>query len=177
MKTSSLTFEIQEIPDGKSTRNVSLEGGSLKLDDDASLLNADVHIEFFRTDQFIRVWFEVNADTELICDRTLRPFTETVLGEYEVMFYPESQEEHETDKGKVKEIDAGHLTLSIEDEVRDTIMLKIPIRKLHPDLIDDDGKPVEFKTQVFGKNVENEDGDDQPIDPRWEKLKKLKKSN
>lgn len=174
MKTSQLTFELQEIPNEKSTRNVSLGEGSLILDDEASLLNANVQIEFFRTDHFIRVWFEVNADTELICDRTLKTFTETVTGNYEVMFYPESPEEHETDRGKVKEIDADHLTLSIEDEVRDTIMLQIPIRKLHPDLIDDDGKPVEFKTQVFGKNVENEDGDDQPIDPRWEELKKLK---
>ncbi|PWN07431.1 YceD family protein [Rhodohalobacter mucosus] len=177
MKTSPLTFELQEIPDGKSTRNVSLDEDSLELDDDTSLLNADVHVEFFRTDLFIRVWFEVSADTTLICDRTLKPFTETVLGDYEVMFYPETPEEHETDKGKVKEIDAENLTISIDEEVRDTIMLQIPIRKLHPDLIDQDGKPVEFETQVFGKNVENEDGSDQPIDPRWEKLKKLKKSN
>lgn len=177
MKTSSLTFELQEIPDGKSTRNVALAEDSLELDDDTSLRKADVQVEFFRSDHFIRVWFEVDAETELICDRTLKPFTESVSDSYVVMFYPESKEEHETENEKVKEIDFDHLTISIEDEVRDTIMLQIPVRKLHPDLFDDDGNPVEFKTQVFGKNIENDDGEGQPIDPRWEELKKLKQSN
>jgi uncharacterized metal-binding protein YceD (DUF177 family) len=174
VKTSPLTFELQEIPEGKSTRRVPLGENSLKLDDDSTLLNASVQIEFFRSDHFIRVFFEVEAETRLVCDRSLKPFKESVSGEYEVIFYPESHEEHETEKGKVKEIDADRLTISIDDEVRDTIMLQIPVRKLHPDLLDDEGKPKEFGTKVFGKNVEDESDEGQPIDPRWEELKKLK---
>lgn len=174
MKTSPLTFELQEIPEGKSTRRVPLGKDSLKLDDDATLLNATVQVEFFRSDHFIRVFFEVEAETQLVCDRSLKPFEDSVSGEYEIIFYPESHEEHETEKGKVKEIDADRLTISIDDEVRDTIMLQIPIRKLHPDLLDDEGKPEEFGTKVFGKRTEDESGDGQPIDPRWEELKKLK---
>lgn len=177
MKTSPLTFELQEIPEGKSTRSVSLGEDSLNLDDDAALLNATVQIGFFRSDHFIRVLFDVEAETRLVCDRTLKPFTESVSGEYEIIFYPESHEEHETEKGKVKEIDAGSLTISIDDEVRDTIMLQIPVRKLHPDLYDDEGKPEEFQTKTFGKSADDENGEGQQIDPRWEELKKLKQSN
>lgn len=175
MKTSKLIFELQEIPDGKSTRIVSLDENSLLLDDECSLQRADVQIEFYKSDHFIRTRFEVSAETELICDRSLRPFNDTVTGEYEILFYPDSVEEHETEKGKVKQINPDHLTISIDEEVRDTIMLQIPVRKIHPDLLNQDGTPGDFKTKTFGAAGEGgSGGNDQQIDPRWEELKKLK---
>lgn len=174
MKTTKLTFELQEIPEGKSTRSVSLDENSLMLDDECSLQRANVQIEFYRSDHFIRTRFEVSAETELTCDRTLRPFNYTVTGEYEIIFYPESVEEHETEKGMVKQINADNLTISIDEEVRDTIMLQIPVRKIHPDLISEEGKPLDFGTKTFGDAGDNSGDDEQQIDPRWEKLKKLK---
>lgn len=174
MKKSTLTFELQEIPEGKSTKSISLEEDSFELSDDISLLNAGVEVEFYRTDQFIRVQFDIFAETRLICDRTLKPFNYPAEGKFEVLFYPDSVEEHETEKGKVKQINTENLTISIDHEVRDTILLQIPVKKLHPDLLNEDGTPKEFEIRTFGGSMNDEDDDQQSIDPRWEKLKKLK---
>ncbi len=51
------------------------------------------------------------------------------------------------------------------------ISLEIPIKKLHPKFRDEEDNNEEGKIVYKSKS---EDGDDGQIDPRWEKLKKLK---
>ncbi len=172
METSKLIFDLQEIPDGKSERTVSLAEGDLELDDEISLKKGDVHINFLRTNHFVEVDFTVDVDTELICDRSLKPFTKHLNGSYHVLFEPDDIEDTETDKGAVRQIPAEDLVLDIEKEVRDTIMLEIPVRKIHPDYFDSEGNPEDFETQHFGP----EPDDEEMVDPRWAELKKLKKN-
>lgn len=169
MKTSKLIFRLQEIPDGESNRKVDLEQGEFEVSDDITLQKGTVHVNFYKTDQFVQTRFTVEAETGLICDRSLRPYTADVKGTYTVHFEPEPEEETETEAEAIRRIPPEELALSIEKEVRDTIMLSLPARKIHPDLLDDEGRPLEFETKKFGK------GPDDAIDPRWEKLKKLKK--
>lgn len=174
METSKLTFNLQEIPDGKSERSVSLAEGDLELDDDASLKRGDVEISFYKTNHFVEVNFTVDVDTILICDRSLKPFEKHLNGSYHILFEPDEVEDTESEKGAVRQIPADDLTVDIEKEVRDTIMLEIPVRKIHPDYFDSEGNPEDFETQHFGPEPDDEENDQ--IDPRWEKLKKLKKS-
>lgn len=173
METSKLTFSLQEIPEGRSKRSVSLSDGELELDDEVTLKRGDVEINFLKTNHFIEVDFTVDVETELICDRSLKPFRKELSGSYHILFEPDEVENTETEKGAVRQISANDLTVDIEKEVRDTIMLEIPVRKIHPDYYDSEGNPEDFEIQHFGP--EPEDEEDQ-IDPRWEKLKKLKKS-
>ncbi|MDZ7720893.1 MAG: DUF177 domain-containing protein [Balneolaceae bacterium] len=172
METSKLIFDLQEIPDGQSERTVSLSEGDLKLDDEVTLKKGDVHINFLRTNHFIEVNFEIDVDTELICDRSLKPFSKHLNGSYHVLFEPDDIEDTETEKGAVRQIPPEDLVLDIEKEVRDTIMLEIPVRKIHPDYLDSEGKPEDFETKCYGPEPDEEE----MIDPRWEKLKKLKKT-
>ncbi|MCC5915505.1 MAG: DUF177 domain-containing protein [Balneolaceae bacterium] len=171
MKTSKLIFQLQLIPDGESTRTVSLEGEELELKDDIKLQKGKLDVVFYKTDHFVQTRFTVEADAELICDRSVRPFTKSVEGSYTVHFEPDPEEETETEKEAIRRIPPEELTLSIEKEVRDTILLNLPTRKIHPDLLDEDGVPLEFETKKFGDHPQEE-----TIDPRWEKLKKLKKN-
>lgn len=172
METSKLIFDLQEIPDGKSERTVSLSEGDLELDDEVSLKKGDVHINFLRTNHFVEVDFTIDVDTELICDRSLKPFTKHLDGSYHVLFEPDNVEDTETEKGAVRQIPPEDLVLDIEKEVRDTIMLEIPVRKIHPDYLDSDGNTDDFETQKFGPEPDEEE----LIDPRWSELKKLKKT-
>jgi uncharacterized metal-binding protein YceD (DUF177 family) len=173
VETSKLTFNLQEIPDGRSERTVSISEGELELDDEVTLKRGDVQINFLKTNHFVEVEFTVDVETELICDRSLKPFRKELSGSYHILFEPDEVEDTETEKGAVRQIPADDLTVDIEKEVRDTIMLEIPVRKIHPDYYDSEGNPENFETQHFGP--EPEDEEDQ-IDPRWEKLKQLKKS-
>lgn len=170
MKTSKLTFSIQEIPDGKSTRSVSVESDDIELPDESELKNAVVDIEFYKTDHFIQVKFDVNAHTVLVCDRTLKQFEKDVNGSYTVLYEPNPVDQPDTEKTAVREISGEHLTVDISREVRDTIVLNMPARNIHPDLLDDEGNPVEFETKKFG-DIEDQE---EKIDPRWSELKKLK---
>jgi uncharacterized metal-binding protein YceD (DUF177 family) len=118
----------------------------------------------------VEIGFELDVWIELICDRSLRPYEREVEGNYHILFEPDAVEESETEKGAVKQIPPEDLVLDIEKEVRDTIMLGIPVRKIHPDLYDDEGRPKKFETKRFGPEPE----DEERIDPRWSELKKLK---
>jgi uncharacterized metal-binding protein YceD (DUF177 family) len=170
VSTSKLTFRIQEIPDGKSDRSVALERGELKLSEDVSLETAGVMIDFYKTDHFVQVKFSVKADVELVCDRTLKSFVYTANGTYQILYEPNPVEESETEEAAIRQIPSDDLVIDMSSEVRDTILLDIPIRKVHPDFLDSDGKPVEFETKTYGPPPD----DEERIDPRWEKLKKLK---
>jgi uncharacterized metal-binding protein YceD (DUF177 family) len=170
VETSKLTFELQEIPDGKSERDVSLSEGDLELEDEITLKKGNVHVNFLRTNHFIEVNFTVDVDTELICDRSLKPFVRHLNGSYHVLFEPDNVEDTESEKGAVRQIPPEDLVLDIEKEVRDTIMLEIPVRKIHPDYLDSEGNPEDFETKHYGP----EPDEDEMIDPRWAELKKLK---
>jgi len=171
VEKQKLRFDIQKIPEGESSKRVELPGEYFDLDDEMKLLEADISISFYRTDRFIKVTFGVNSSVELICDRSLDPFNKTIEGTFDILFQPDEIQESETERSAVKQIPADELVIDIEDEVRDTIMLNIPIKKVHPRYIDESGKPEEFGTARFG---EVDDDEEDPIDPRWEKLKKLK---
>jgi uncharacterized metal-binding protein YceD (DUF177 family) len=114
----------------------------------------------------------VDSDVEIVCDRSLEPYIQPIESDYEVVFKVDVQEEKEDENGAVRRFNFSSNTLSIEDEVRDTIFLNVPIKKLHPKFLDDEGRPKEFETKSFGDI--KEDTDAEVVDPRWKKLKELK---
>src|SRR5699024_8292520 len=118
-----------------------------KLEDDDLDLSpyefkgGEIELEFYRTLHFIRVNFEVHAEVELQCDRSLEMFIYPVDSEYEVVFKVDVEEETEDENGAVRRFDFSSNTFSIEEEVRDTIMLNIPMQALHPRFLDESGNP------------------------------------
>jgi len=167
---SKLTFKIQEIPEGKSSRDIALSHDDLTFENH-ELNKAVVSIQFEKTTHFINVQFSVEAGLMVICDRSLESFEKQVTGQYEVLFKPEVEDTAEGETSKVKQFNIRDLTLSIDDEVRDTILLELPVKILHPRFLDEDGNPLEFETQSFG---DISPVDEEIADPRWEALKKLK---
>lgn len=170
METDKLTFKLQELPEQESQKSVDLQPGDLEFEDSVTLNEGSVHINFFRATDFIEVKFNLTALIDLVCDRSLKLFEKEVTGSYQILFEPEPEEVFETEKSAVKKISIEDLTISVAKEVRDTIMLGIPVKKLHPDYYDEDGNPTEFGVKSFGSKGEGEDD----IDPRWSELKKLK---
>ncbi len=167
---SKLTFKIQEIPEGKSERNVSLTDDDLEFDG-LKLKKAVVEIQFEKTTHFINTDFDVDAILWVTCDRSLEEFEQRIQGSYEVLFKPEIEEVSEGENSKVKQFNIHDLTLSIHAEVRDTILLELPVKKLHPKFLDAEGNPLDFQTRTYG-DISPDDED--LADPRWEALKKLK---
>ena len=167
-----LTFNIQDIPEGTSSERVVLKESDLDLEPFKNL-GGVIFIEFNRTLYFIQVQFTIDIDVELNCDRSLKPFVYNVNSDFEVLFKVGVEEAKAEEHCIVRPFDFNSLELNIEPDVRDTALLDIPAKKVHPDYIDEHGNITDFKTQQFGKITEDEEN----IDPRWEKLKKLKNAN
>ncbi len=166
---SKLTFNIVEIPEGESRREEILEPDDLDLSPH-TFTGGAIKIDFNRQRRFIEVNYEVQADVELVCDRSLKPFKYPVDTTYSVIFKTDIEQETEDEGGAVRRFNFSNNTFSIEKEVRDSILLKIPIKKVHPDYRDEAGNVEEFEEKSFGKPPEDEE---ESIDPRWEKLKEL----
>lgn len=166
-----LKFKIFEIPEGNSQRTVELKSDDLELEE-VPFNGATIKIDFYRTLQFIQVKFELTADIKLTCDRSLDTFDHKIETKYEVLFKAEKVEESADENGSIRNIDVYSKQIDLEQDVLDTIMLNLPVKKLHPRFLDEDGNPKEFVNKQFGEHSEE---DEETIDPRWEALKELKK--
>lgn len=164
-------FKIFEIPEGQSERSLSLSDGDLDLGE-VSLKGGDIDIEFQRTLHFIRAKMSLDVTVELTCDRSLDNFDYEVQQDYEILFKNEEVEEQADENGSIRNIDVASQQIDIEQDVLDTILVNLPAKKLHPRFLDENGNPLEYLNEQFGAV---EDDEEQPIDPRWEALKDLKK--
>lgn len=165
-----LKFKIFEIPEEQSEKTFDL--GSEELDlGDLTFNGGSIHIDFYRSLHFVRAQFTIDTILELICDRSLEVFDYEVHQNYEVLFKQEEVEESVDEHGAVRNYDHASQQIDLEQDVRDTILLNLPAKKLHPRFLDEDGNPLEVLNEQFG---DIPDDDEDQIDPRWEKLKDLK---
>jgi uncharacterized metal-binding protein YceD (DUF177 family) len=167
---SKLIFNLTKIPEEESSKEIKLTPDDLDLSP-YRFEGGDIQIHFYRSSEFIQTDYLVQADVELICDRSLETFIYPVSTSYEVIFKTDVQQETESDDTAVRRFDFTTNKFSIEKEVRDSVMLEIPMRKIHPKYLDDEGKITDFETRRFGAEQKPEN---QLSDPRWKKLKQLK---
>lgn len=165
-------FKIFEIPEGKSEEKLQLKAEDLDLGE-VSLKGGTINIEFNRTLHFIQTKLTFDVMLELICDRSLDPFDYKVEEKYEILFKEEKVEESADENGSIRNIDVVSKQIDIEQDVLDTILVSLPVKKLHPRFLDENGNPIELFNQQFGEAGEEQEGES--IDPRWEALKDLKK--
>ena len=123
-------------------------------------------ISLDKRETFIEADFKISGQTELICDRSLEPFHFKLKIDRKIIF--KYGEEPQEVSEEIVIIARDQDLLDLGQYLYEFIVLSIPIKKLHPDLKDEDEADV---TIVYSTSTENE----VVVDPRWEKLKKLKK--
>ncbi|MDX1530227.1 MAG: DUF177 domain-containing protein [Rhodothermales bacterium] len=117
------------------------------------------------------VTFTATAAAALECDRTLEPYEQEVSGAHTVLFvlpeqFPGLQAEDEGAPDEdVRPLPDPGEPLDITEAVRDTLLLALPVRRIAPGAED-----LDIPT-TFGA-LTDEEG--QPVDPRWEALRKLR---
>jgi len=112
------------------------------------------------------------ATAELTCDRTLKPFEQPVVGNYNLLYGPPSMVGQEGEEfEEVRPLNASDTEIDLTDITRDTLLLALPQRQIAPDAPDE---PVE---QSFGPSAEEKDNSSSPADPRWSKLEELREND
>lgn len=132
-------------------------------------IRVEAELQYHRNRILVRL--SAAATAELTCDRTLRPYEQSVEGRYSLLFGPESMVGKEGEEfEEVRPLDPHDNELDLTDVVRDTLLLALPQRRVAPDAPDE---PVE---RQFGapSDDERDDASPDPIDPRWDELRKLR---
>ena len=120
---------------------------------------------------FIEGDFKITGLAHLVCDRSLEPFDFPLEIEKKVLFKYGEEEEELTDEITI--ISRERSGLDVGQLLYEFIGLAIPLKKLHPkfEKQDHDGDEAEL---VYTTATENTPIIEVEVDPRWEKLKKLK---
>lgn len=167
-----MKFRISDIPDGKSTQVIALDGKNLPIEN-YTLKSGTLNVNLEKSYGIIRVHYTVSASVELTCDRSLDTFDFNVVSEYDVLF-KSGAAQSEDDRTAIKPLNMSGNSIDITAEVRDSILLGIPVKKIHPRFIDENGNITEFQLSVG--QVSEEVSEAEIIDSRWDALKVLKKN-
>lgn len=117
---------------------------------------------------FIDADFTITGMAKLTCDRSLDPFDEPVKVHRKIMFKYGPEPAELSDEIIIITRDQDKLELG--QYMYEFISLEIPMKRLHPRFRDEEDDNAEGKI-VYKSEPKD---DDTEIDPRWEKLKKLK---
>lgn len=125
-------------------------------------------VELKKTDSMITIDLEVNGVIELECDRSLELFEYPISAEKELIYkYGDEEKELSED---VFVITKGAQEINIASILYESIMLEVPMKKLHPKFDADD----ESDELIYTSDNEVDEEKESKVDPRWEALKKLK---
>ncbi len=171
MDLKNIHFKNLDIPVGRSELEIDLPA-HLLTDGDPLLKRGKAFLEFFKTEYFTEVKFNVSAIVELVCYRSLETFEFTSESEYKVLFKEGASniaDEHVAERS----FSHNGETIDLTYDLRDSILLSLPAQPLHPRFLDEAGQPIEFQVQRFG-DIDLEPVEQDLRDPRWTKLKELK---
>lgn len=125
-------------------------------------------VQLNKSETMITLDFAITGTVELTCDRSLELFDHQIdLSEHLIL---KLGDEHMELGDDIIMIHRDTQQLNIAEYLYEYIHLAIPMKKVHPDLIDDD----EEEGIVFVTETSPEQEDKNEEDPRWAALKKLK---
>ena len=137
--------------------------------------NFEIEAEINKTESHLEVDFKIDGRIQLTCDLSLEDFWSPVKLDKSLIFkYADS---YDASGDELVYIEHGAHEIDLSSFIYEFINLEVPIRKVHPDLEEEDDieeEGVIFTTDEI-KNVSEEEKVENAVDPRWEALKGLNK--
>ncbi len=127
---------------------------------------ADVLMDKHTT--FLEMNIRTSGSVQLVCDITTDDFSYPVENELNVLV--KFGEEYDDSEEDVITIPASDHAFNAAQLIYESVVLAIPMKKISPDVSDEDLQIVE----KFSPKAEETE---EVVDPRWEALKKLKDKN
>lgn len=134
--------------------------------------NFEAKVTLDKRETFIEARFLIKGTTELVCDRSLDPFQHSIEIDKKIVFKYGEADEELSDEIIVIHRDTDSLELG--QYIYEFISLEVPMKKLHPRFKDEEDDDSEGKIIYTSGSSSEDDKNGEDIDPRWEKLKKLK---
>ncbi len=159
-----VSIRLNEIPDGLSEEERLLGPEDLEIEH-SGVKQIRLQLRFHKQEDNLRIKCHMVSQANFICDRSLDTFETELESDYEVVFQQNVEDEREELSGTLRRLDTSRNTFDITREIRDSVLLSIPVKKLHPRYYKN-GEVTGFEAR-FGI-------DDEESDPRWDALRKLK---
>lgn len=110
----------------------------------------------------------IRATGHFVCDRCLTPFSVALAPAYTMVYVGEGAETSQIEPSEVQVIPAGYHVIDIADDVRQTLLLAVPLKLLCRE-------SCRGLCRECGTNLNQETCSCSPfeVDPRWEALRDL----
>jgi uncharacterized protein len=133
-------------------------------------LTVDVTLEKTGTQLFLTAAIE--AEGKFLCDRCVSEFVSALPSSYHMYYVTEGVTDQHMDSSEMQVVPPGLSTLDIAEDVRQTIVLSVPLKLLCSEtckgLCPRCGRNRNIEACVCAETV---------TDPRWEQLRMLKTKN
>ncbi|AYZ13980.1 DUF177 domain-containing protein [Chryseobacterium arthrosphaerae] len=126
----------------------------------------DKHTTFLEFEIKIKGW------VELVCDITNEDFDYPIENEIKILV--NFGEEYDDSNEDVITIPTSDHAFNIAHLIYENVMLSIPMKKISPNVSDEDLKILE---QFSPKDIEETEEKEHESDPRWDALRKLRDNN
>lgn len=144
------------------------------------------HVTLEKSSTMVRLKFHIAGQVHLICDRSLEPYWEPFELQEDYIFKFGDRAEIIADAIEI--IPFGTAEIDISQHLLDFIILSLPMKRIHPDLRDQDEEEDEDVTAIWVYSdglPENDEAeaeetdlpDEAEVDPRWAALQKWKNNN
>ncbi|GAB3649184.1 DUF177 domain-containing protein [Echinicola sediminis] len=129
--------------------------------------------------------FDINGTVQLVCDRSLENFDHLLETEQKTIYKygPEEKEINED----IFMITRDTPTINVAQLIYEFIILALPAKRIHPDYRDDENEDdfdSEGELVYWSDDSDDEENtspdqpeNEDPVDPRWEALKNIKKKD
>ncbi|WP_449389154.1 YceD family protein [Chryseobacterium lineare] len=131
-------------------------------------ISVDVFLDKHTT--FLEFEIKVNGTVELVCDITTENFDHPIENEIRVLV--KFGEEYDDSEEDVITIPSNDHAFNIAQLIYENVALSIPMKKISPNVSDEDLAILE----KFSPK-ENKEEEEPESDPRWDALKNLKNKN
>jgi uncharacterized protein len=121
-----------------------------------------------KSETLMNLHFDIKAEVELVCDRSLDTFMFPISVEEDIIIKFGDDETTLSEDVFVIRRDAS--SVNVGDFIYEFVSLAVPMRKIHPRFEGEDQPDLIYTSQ----DDNTAEDDSEPVDPRWEALKKLK---
>lgn len=121
---------------------------------------------------FLEFEIKIKGLVELVCDITNENFDYPIENEIKILV--NFGEEYDDSNEDVITIPTGEHAFNVAHLIYENVMLSIPMKKISPNVSDEDLKILD---QFSPKDIEVAEEEEHESDPRWDALKKLRDNN
>lgn len=121
---------------------------------------------------FLEFEIKIKGLVELVCDITNEDFDYPI--ENEIRILVNFGEEYDDSNEDVITIPTAEHAFNVAHLIYENVMLSIPMKKISPNVSDED---IKILDQFSPKDIEEAEEEEHESDPRWEALRKLRDNN